>query len=293
MTAFNFMETFFFLSLGITFVLLLLLVYHFKQRITKTEEKVDTLFDIIQSLAKETSDLRSHITVSNNSGLCPSLLDVRRTSNSSGNETNFGVRLGSMYQPPVFSGNQMFSQFHMMNTNMDENEDNMNIHIQELDLGEENEIENLDEIMDITEHIEEDEEDEEDEDEDEDEEDEDEDEDEDDEDDNVIEQPFIKIKIEDDILPETNETNNIEDIHPNSSGNEDTIAPQEVGLVLEDNNMIIGEHASDEMKSYKKMSLNMLKQLVVSKSLVKDASKLKKNEILELLSAVDQGPALS
>ena len=114
MPAFNFMETFFFLSLGITFVLLLLLVYHYKQRITKTEDKVDTLFDIIQSLAKETSglaketsDLRSHVTV-------------------------------LIHRQTMFSGNTMFSPFHMMDHDMDDNEENVNIQIQELDLGEEN-----------------------------------------------------------------------------------------------------------------------------------------------------------
>ena len=108
--------------------------------------------------------------------------------------------------------------------------------------------------------------------------------------------PFIKIKIEDDVLPEITETNIIEDIHSNSSSphrSEAALAQQEVGLVLEDNNIVVGEHASDEMESYKKMSLNVLKQLVVSKSLVKDASKLKKNDILKLLSTADQGPALS
>ena len=39
MGLFNFIETFFFISLGITFMLILLLVYHFKQRLNAIEQK--------------------------------------------------------------------------------------------------------------------------------------------------------------------------------------------------------------------------------------------------------------
>lgn len=53
MGVFNFMETFFFLSLGITFVLILLLVYHFKQRLTTVETKSDTMFEIMNTMVKE------------------------------------------------------------------------------------------------------------------------------------------------------------------------------------------------------------------------------------------------
>jgi hypothetical protein len=263
MPAFNFMETFFFLSLGITFVLLLLLVYHFKQRIAKTEEKVDTLFDIIQSLAKETSDLRSHVTV---------LID----------------------RQPMFSGNPMFPPFHMMDHDMDDNKENVNIQIQELDLGEENGVNHLGDIMDITDDIEDDDEedDEEDEEEDEEEDDdeEDEDEDEDEDDDEEVDQPFVKIKIEDDDVPDNNQTNDVEDLHLEvlpDAPDRDQEALLEVArteLESEGNTSVIEERTSDEMDSYKKMNLNVLKQLVVSKGLVKDASKLKKNDILKLLS---------
>lgn len=53
MSVFNFMETIFFISLGITFVLILLLVYHFKQRITTIEQKTDTMLEIINNVVKE------------------------------------------------------------------------------------------------------------------------------------------------------------------------------------------------------------------------------------------------
>ena len=59
MTAFNFFETILLVSLAITFVLIMFLVYHFKQRITTTEEKTDTMFDIINNMAKEMTNIRT------------------------------------------------------------------------------------------------------------------------------------------------------------------------------------------------------------------------------------------
>jgi uncharacterized membrane protein len=44
-------------------------------------------------------------------------------------------------------------------------------------------------------------------------------------------------------------------------------------------------HADPETFDYKKMSLNKLRNIVVKKGLVKDSSKLKKNELLKMLNA--------
>ena len=58
MGLFSFIETFFFISLAITFILILLLVYHFKQRIISLENKAETMFEIVNSLVKEFTLLR-------------------------------------------------------------------------------------------------------------------------------------------------------------------------------------------------------------------------------------------
>ena len=50
---FNFVETFFFLSLAMTFVLIMMLVYHFKDRLTASEQKCDTMFEIMNNMVKE------------------------------------------------------------------------------------------------------------------------------------------------------------------------------------------------------------------------------------------------
>lgn len=58
MGVFNFIETFFFISLGITFVLILLLVYHFKQRLNTIEQKSDTMFEIINNIVQEITSIK-------------------------------------------------------------------------------------------------------------------------------------------------------------------------------------------------------------------------------------------
>ena len=58
---FDFVETSFFISLGITFVLILLLVYHFKQRLSVAEGKQDTMFEIINNLAQELTSVKAFI----------------------------------------------------------------------------------------------------------------------------------------------------------------------------------------------------------------------------------------
>ena len=53
MANFSLFETFFFLTLAITFILILLLVYHFKDRLSKLEQKSDSMFNIIYNISDE------------------------------------------------------------------------------------------------------------------------------------------------------------------------------------------------------------------------------------------------
>lgn len=56
---FSFIETSFFVSLGITFVLILLMVYHFKERMSCMEQKGDTMFEIINNVVREMTNLKN------------------------------------------------------------------------------------------------------------------------------------------------------------------------------------------------------------------------------------------
>ena len=78
MAAFSIFESFFFLMLATTFVLILLLVYHFKNRITSMEEKNDKLLNF-DSLRKETLSLIPNFTEINE---LPSFDDSKVTNTS-------------------------------------------------------------------------------------------------------------------------------------------------------------------------------------------------------------------
>lgn len=264
MLTFSFMETFFFLSLGITFVLILLLIYHHTQRMTKTEEKVDMLFDIVQNMVKEVTEHRSEIT-------------------------------GLLNRPSIISGNYPFgASSRTMNVIYENDEDDININVQ--DLGENSRIEHLDE------NEEEDDEDEDEDDEDDDD-DEDEDEDDQDDDSDIVltelepidhyaesnshnfqttQDEYIKIKIEDD-----ESSSKIDEIPTEELMNDENLSdPMEnnvVDAVIETESQKIDQ--KNDIEYYKKMGLHALKQEVLSKGLAKDVSKMKKHELLQFFTS--------
>jgi len=51
-------ETFFFISLAVVFVLLVALVYHFRQKFITTEQRVNNVIEIINSVVKEMQNLK-------------------------------------------------------------------------------------------------------------------------------------------------------------------------------------------------------------------------------------------
>ena len=59
---FNILETVFFISLAITFVLIMMLVYHFKGRISVLEQKCDTMFEIMNNVVKEMRTIKMSTT---------------------------------------------------------------------------------------------------------------------------------------------------------------------------------------------------------------------------------------
>jgi len=58
---FGIIETFFFVSLAITFILIMLLVYHFKQRLIDVETKTDNMFEIMNNLLKEMKVMKTMV----------------------------------------------------------------------------------------------------------------------------------------------------------------------------------------------------------------------------------------
>jgi len=257
------METFFFISLGITFVLILLLVYHFKQRLTFVEQKSDNMFDIINNMVKEMGVIKTLVITYMNS-------------------QNTVVENREPFQ-------QQFRQNIVLTPSTYETDITLDtLPVEHLMVHEEDEEEDE----------EDEEEDEEDEDEDEDEDDEDDDEEE--EEDNVkITKPFIepidetKIAVSDDECDAETEVIELETTVIETTDNEIVLVESKLEEEIHTLETASAEETSiqevvqetDKKEDYSKYNLAQLKDLVVEKGLSKDASKMKKPKLLELLSS--------
>ena len=266
-------ESVFFISLGITFILILLLVYHFKQRVNSIEQKCDTMFELMNNVVSEMNTQRNYAATSMHQ-----LMGVNP------------------------SGNIAFS-IHA-NEGIVENEEGD----EENEEGdEENEESDEDEDEESEEENEESDEDEEGDDEDEDEEDDEESEEEKDEDEakespNEIKTVNVDLDSESSIganLPVECELETTED-DPLAGEDLNLIGFQPSDLHVEKLPEEIPQDHLDEPQSvpptntpahhdiYKKMTLPALKALSIERGLVSDPSKLKKPELIALFISNDR-----
>ena len=54
------LESMFFILFGITFLFILLLIYHFKNKISVLEKNVDTMFEILNNVVGDLTKLKSY-----------------------------------------------------------------------------------------------------------------------------------------------------------------------------------------------------------------------------------------
>jgi len=96
----------------------------------------------------------------------------------------------------------------------------------------------------------------------------------------------IDLNIEEDIVPETKTINLSEDISSFeiTSKSLENINDIDIGIKLTNDYADMTE-SNKEKTDYKKLSINKLRDIVIEKGLVVDASKLKKNDILKMLGA--------
>ena len=112
---FSLLETFFFISLAITFVLIIMLVYHFKGRLVSIEDRYHTMFEIVNSLVKEMKNLRDTMVVVSQSQ-APAQVERPQFG---GNPTGFPTELFRLFQ----SGPGMFPSSRMEEEQEDEDDD--------------------------------------------------------------------------------------------------------------------------------------------------------------------------
>ena len=243
MPAFNFFEMILLISLAITFVLILFLVYHFKQRITTTEEKTDTMFDIINNMAQEMTNIRTAM-----------------------NMVNTPAPPANITHVPSF-------------TKIDVSDEESDSEYETDSEGDESgDSEHEDEDSDDGEH-------------------EDDSEDEDEDSGDISEHEEIK-HISMDLDNEIDTQINSDDVN---SDNNDVDEKEQPPIELNDSNLVVEkldemiqhveENDNESLDSrttyshsgYRKMNLATLRQMVVTRGLSTDTSKMKKNDIISLL----------
>lgn len=260
MGLFNYIDTFFFISLGITFVLILLLVFHFKQQITSLEHKNDTMFEIINNIVKELNFMKSGYLVNSAQYHCQPLHE----------ETNDRIII---QQQPFHSKQYVENKIIVSDDDSYANiEDSDEEDSDDEDSDEEdsdNEDDSDDEVVIVN-------------------------------DDEITDNKIKVINIElgenievNDIQTENeveNENDNEETQLEEHFENDTSIVVTKLeGEHLENAEIVnnITANSSSVFKAtkdyYARMNLNELKTLVVTKGLVSDASKMKKVQLIQLL----------
>jgi hypothetical protein len=252
MSVFNFMETFFFISLGITFILILLLVYHFKQRLSNLEQKSDTMLDIVNNVVKEMG-----------------VIKVLASSRPTPQPHPLSAFMDN--QRPL---NDMFSKMSM--NNIEVNEVNINKHevseVQEIHLDEPVEFDSDDE-----------------DDEDSDEEESDEEPDLDDDEEKVVVSDDEEEEEEEPVQHEDHVEEEVKVIQvgeSNVESTEEVLEEQPIfvnKLEAEEVEVLSEGSSEDPMEEYKKLAPAALKALIISKGYATDVAKMKKPQLLQVL----------
>lgn len=266
MGLFNMLESAFFITLGISCVLLLMLIYHFKQRISKLEQSNETTFEIMKDMVQEVSNLK--IGLQNHASASHQMTQQRNIDN---------------YEYPSGS-------FEKVNVALDQDDDD-ETYSDDDDLTNDDDDDDEDGSDDET-----DEDGSEDGDTDEDDASDDEDNDEEEEEKNMAENDIKLVSVDVD----ADESLNIDDIRDNNEDQEglddnldlveiDTSKLEDIQINKIDSAETLEEPVVSESinkkEVYKKMNVPSLKALVIEKGLASEVSKLKKNELIKLLES--------
>ena len=249
-------ESLFLILFSVTFLFILLLVYHFKNKITALEKKNETMFDILNNVVSELTNIKRSL---------PPVV-----------ESQFQPRTGVDTLPGgAYEFEEVNTSVVGVNGDVDEYET-----VEEDSDGEEEDSDGEEEDSDGEEDDSDDEEDDSDDEED----------DSDGEETDQEESPSVKkISVQLDEQIDSDEIN-AEEIIVDESDFTEEVEPSLEDLKEETITVEKVEDTKPEvnMEEYKKMHVQNLKKLVTSKGLTEDASKMKKTELLALLKSEDQ-----
>ena len=247
------LESFFFITLGISCVLLLMLIYHFKQRLSKVEQNNETMFEILNNIVQELTEMKR------------SSFHGTPSMPTSSREQKINVSLDDDIPELDTINDEEISQIPNASFNDDDSLDDNSeddSSIDESDDDESDESQEEEEEVDTSEK----------------------------------EVKTVSVEI-DNSLDEINENeeiiNNVEEESDDDNLEEVDLNTEEVDNLkvskLEEVNNLEENESNDSDSTnkdvYKKMTVPALKALVIQKGLTTETSKLKKNDLIDLLES--------
>ena len=248
------LESFFFITLGISCILLLMLIYHFKGRLNQMETNQQTLFEVVNNIVQELTEIK-RITINNASNM--SYNNVQEKINVDFDDDN---------DVPDLNVNENIVMQHVDEESDSDSEDEEYSDDSDLESEDEDEDENEDEnededeisddvkvvSVDIDDSLDE------------------------------IQQQDESNGLED---QEQEQEENLEevDIDTQEMDNIKVSKLEETSVLEESDNVSLSSSVSKSM--YKKMNVASLKALVIEKGLTTDPGKMKKNELIDLLDS--------
>ena len=253
---FNFIETFFFISLAITFVLIMMLVYHFKERLTTLEKKTETIMDIMNGFFKEISVIKTlclqsaSLTQLNNPIISNQKILVSDTDSDYDTDSEYEdqdddsveviehIHIHSI-NTPIYPE---INEFEIIEPTLEEDPNELNI---EVEIESDEEPEPLEEVTSIiTEQL-----------------------------DLIIDTIEIEEKEKEEEEQEEQEEQEKEEQQEEEEQEKEEQQEEETPILSFDD--------------YKKMDISDLRTLVIQKGLVSDTKKMKKNELIRMLTTAE------
>jgi len=247
MGIFNYIDTFFFISLGITFVLILLLVFHFKQQIVTLEQKNDTMFEIINNIVKELTSMKNAFF-----GMQPVYQDDNINVNIQPTQCKHNIENKIVVSD---DGNSEDDSEYSSCGDDEESDDESDD--ESVDDGEKSPVKIIN--LELQDPI-------------------------------TVDEIVSDIDNENQDYNDTYIVSNLKHELLNGNVQQDNIVVEKLENNTEDDNLVNNskndfKQNENNMEIYRKMTLQGLKTLVITKGLSTDPSKMKKNELLKLLEA--------
>ena len=244
----NFIETFFFISLAITFILIIMLVYHFKDRLFILEQKCDTMFEILNNVIKEMKNIKQQAIIGLSRNQDPTIRSIPEVQNV----------VHSQYDDRLDSDSES-DDSDVNNSDMNDSEvEDSDMNDSEVDDSDMNDVEITSRVfpgqggrVDINR-------------------------------DNAGESTFKRIVVEDITTENSSDTqsydsSDLEEIELECS--DEVVAEPKDDAEPKDEMMM--------KLDYKKLDISVLRAMVTSRGLIEDAKKSKKNELIKMLQQAD------